>query len=122
ARNAAVRWSIARDRRTAGSVPIDDSGVRELAEQVQSSTLVYLRTQVKSDVRRLREELPEIDQTLIILRVDKNMEWDDIAAALADDDLEDAALKREAARLRKRFQHAIDKLRELARARGILDR
>jgi DNA-directed RNA polymerase specialized sigma24 family protein len=28
ARNAAVRWSIARDRRTVGSVPIDDSGVR----------------------------------------------------------------------------------------------
>jgi RNA polymerase sigma-70 factor, ECF subfamily len=122
ARNAAVRWATAGDRRPERNVPIESSSVFELADQVRSSTLVYLRTDVKSEVRRLREELPEIDQMLLILRIDKAMEWPEIAAALADDDLAPDDLKRESARLRKRFQLATEKLRELARERGLLDR
>jgi RNA polymerase sigma-70 factor (ECF subfamily) len=122
ARNAAVRWATAGDRRRERNVPIESSSVFELADQVRSSTLVYLRTDVKSEVRRLREELPEIDQMLLILRIDKAMEWPEIAAALADEDLAGDDLKRESARLRKRFQLATDKLRALARERGLLDR
>jgi RNA polymerase sigma-70 factor, ECF subfamily len=122
ARNAAVRWATAGDRRPERNVPIEASSVLELAEQVRSSTLVYLRSDLKSEIRRLREELSEIDQMLLILRIDKAMEWPEIAAALADDDLAGDDLKRESARLRKRFQLATDKLRELARQRGLLDR
>ena len=122
ARNAAVRWATAGDRRPERNLPIDSTGVLEIAEQVRSSTLVYMRSDVKSEVRRLREELPEIDQMLLILRIDKAMEWPEIAAALADEDLAADDLKREAARLRKRFQLATDKLREMARTRGLLDR
>jgi RNA polymerase sigma-70 factor (ECF subfamily) len=122
ARNAATRWGTAGDRRPERNVPLEHSSVLEIADQVRSSTLVYLRTDMKSEVRRLREELSELDQTLIILRIDKQMEWHDIAAAVADDDLIGDELRREAARLRKRFQLATDKLRELARERGILDR
>jgi RNA polymerase sigma-70 factor (ECF subfamily) len=122
ARNAAVRWATAADRRPARNLPIESTSVLELAEQVRSSTLVYMRSDVKSEVRRLREELPEIDQMLLILRIDKAMEWPEIAAALADDDLAGDDLKREAARLRKRFQLATDKLRAMARDRGLFDR
>ena len=122
ARNAAVRWATAGNRRPERNLPIESTSVLELAEQVRSSTLVYMRSDVKSEVRRLREELPEIDQMLLILRIDKAMEWPEIAAALADDDLAGDDLKREAARLRKRFQLATDKLREFARDRGLLDR
>jgi RNA polymerase sigma-70 factor (ECF subfamily) len=122
ARNAAVRWATAGDRRPERNLPIESTSVLELAEQVRSSTLVYMRSDVKSEVRRLREELPEIDQMLLILRIDKAMEWPEIAAALADDDLAGDDLKREAARLRKRFQLATDKLRAMARDRGLLDR
>jgi len=122
ARNAAVRWATAGDRRPERNLPIESPSVLELAEQVRSSTLVYMRSDVKSEVRRLREELPEIDQMLLILRIDKAMEWPEIAAALADDDLVGDDLKREAARLRKRFQLATDKLREMARDRGLLER
>ncbi|HTJ44164.1 MAG TPA: sigma-70 family RNA polymerase sigma factor [Kofleriaceae bacterium] len=120
ARNAATRWATSGSRRAERNVPL--SQVQELAERIKTTTLVYVKTEVKSEVRRLREELPEIDQALLILRVDKNMEWREIAAALADDDLPDDELTREAARLRKRFQLATEKLRELARERGILDR
>jgi RNA polymerase sigma-70 factor, ECF subfamily len=122
ARNAAVRWATAGDRNLKRNVPLKQGGVFELAERVRSSTLAHLRTNVKSEVRRLREELPELEQTLIILRVDKALEWHEIAAALADADLTADELKREAARLRKRFQLATEKLRELARQRGILNR
>jgi len=122
ARNAAVRWSIAGQRRPDRNVSMEQGGVYELAERVRSSTLAHLRTEVKSEVRRLRDELPELDQMLIILRIDKALEWHEIAAALSDEDLDADATKREAARLRKRFQIATGRLRELARERGILDR
>ena len=117
-----MRWATAGDRRPERNIPIESTSVLELAEQVRSSTLVYLRSDVKSEVRRLREELPEIDQMLLILRIDKAMEWPEVAAALADEDLAADDLKREAARLRKRFQLATEKLRELARERGLLER
>jgi RNA polymerase sigma-70 factor, ECF subfamily len=122
ARNAAVRWATAGDRRPERNIPIESTRVLELADQVRSSTLVYLRSDVKSEVRRLREELAEIDQMLLILRIDKAMEWPEIAAALADEDLAADDLKRESARLRKRFQLATEKLRQLARERGVLER
>jgi len=120
--NAATRWAAGGARRPERNVSIEQSSVLELAERVRSSTLVHLRTEVKSEVRRLREELPEFEQMLIILRVDKALEWPEIAAALAAEDLAADEVKREAARLRKRFQLVTEKLRELARERGILDR
>jgi RNA polymerase sigma-70 factor (ECF subfamily) len=122
ARNAAARWATAGARRPERNLSMEQGSVFELAEHVRSSTLVHLRTEVKSDVRRLREELPQAEQMLLILRVDKALEWQDIAAALAEHDLDAEELKREAARLRKRFQLVTEKLRGLARERGILDR
>lgn len=122
ARNAATRWATARERSPDRNVPMEQAGVLELAERIRSSTLAHLRTEVKSEVRRLREELPPLEQMLLILRIDKALEWPEIAAALADQDLADDDLRREAARLRKRFQLATEKLRALARERGILDR
>jgi len=113
---------LSSDRKPERNVPMEGAGIFELAERVRSSTLAHLRTDVKSEVRRLREELPEPDQMLLILRVDKDLEWDEVAAALVDDDLPADELKREAARLRKRFQLVTEKLRSLARERGILDR
>ena len=122
ARNAAVRWATDGARSPARNLSMEQGGVLEVVDHVRSSTLVHLRTEVKSEVRRLREALPQAEQMLLILRIDKAMEWQDIAAALAEQDLDPDELKREAARLRKRFQLVTEKLRELARERGLLDR
>jgi RNA polymerase sigma-70 factor (ECF subfamily) len=119
ARNAAVRWATGHERSPDRNVPMEQGGVFELADRIRSTTEIHLRTEVKSEVRRLREALSPLEQRLLILRVDRGMDWSEIAAALADTDLPDEDLKREAARLRKRFQLAIDKLRKLARERGI---
>lgn len=122
ARNAAVRWASAGARRPERNLSLERAGVLEIAERVRSSTLDHLRSEVKSEFRRLREELAEPDQMLLILRIDKSMQWREIAAALADEDLANDALERETARLRQRFQFLTGKLRELARERGLLDR
>jgi RNA polymerase sigma-70 factor, ECF subfamily len=118
ARNAIARWAMASARKAARNLPMDGE-LAEAVVRVRSSTLVHLKTEVKSEVRRLREELSEPDQMLLILRVDKDLEWAEVATALADDDLPADELKREAARLRKRFQVVTEKLRDLARERGI---
>jgi RNA polymerase sigma-70 factor (ECF subfamily) len=77
-------------------------------------------------MRALREKLEPDDQMLLILRVDRQMEWRDLAlvmseeadpsAARPDDDV----LDREAARLRKRFERAKSELKRLAKESGLL--
>jgi RNA polymerase sigma-70 factor (ECF subfamily) len=70
---------------------------------------------------KLRDELPAEDRALLILRVDRQLSWDEIALAFADnpESFSDQDRKREAARLRKRFQLAKRHLFE--RARSVLD-
>jgi RNA polymerase sigma-70 factor (ECF subfamily) len=121
ARNAAMRWATSGARKPARNLPIEQSAILELAERVRSQTRSHLRTEVKSQVRLLREELDEFEQRLLILRVDRQMEWEEIAVVFADDDAPSDDLKRAVGRLRKRFQHVVNKLRKLARARGLLD-
>ena len=96
--------------------------VQQLVDQVRTTTLVYLRTDVKDSVARLRERLDPEDQTLLILRIDRKMSWRDIAVVMHDDDHPDAAeVKRHAAALRKRFERLKNNLRELAREEGIVN-
>jgi RNA polymerase sigma-70 factor (ECF subfamily) len=121
ARNAAVRYVSAPAQRPKYNVALSEaSEVWQIAERVRSTTEVHARSEVKSEMRRLREQLPEEDQMILVLRIDKDMEWRDIAAALAEEDLDDVALARETARVRKRFQLAKDRLRELAKQHGLL--
>jgi RNA polymerase sigma-70 factor, ECF subfamily len=81
----------------------------------------YLRTEIKTQLRKLRERLPEDDQLLIDLRTTRRFAWRDIARIMLGPDGASAVeLDREAARLRKRFQHATDRLRALAAAEGLL--
>jgi RNA polymerase sigma-70 factor (ECF subfamily) len=49
------------------------SEISEIEIEVRTQTLTYLRTQVKDRMAQLREELPTDDQTLLVLRVDKQL-------------------------------------------------
>jgi RNA polymerase sigma-70 factor (ECF subfamily) len=122
ARNAANRYSIAGARRAALNQPVPGEVIEAVADRVKTTTLVYLKSEVKSEIRRLRDELSPEDQLILVLRVDKGLEWREVAMALADDDLDEGAVVREAARLRKRLQLATARLRELATERGLLAR
>ena len=126
ARNATIRMQRAPHRRVGRNLAVTDhEGLSVLVAQVRDRTMPFLRTEVKSELALLREALEPDDQLLLILRVDKQMNWDDIARITLEEDgatPEDAgARKRRAALLRKRFQNLKDRLREQARERGLLD-
>ncbi len=112
ARNVSLR--LRRDgRRAKGGAPLSEVASR-LVEQVRSETAAHLRTENKNELARLRESLSAEDQTLLILRVDKELTWDELARVLHDSDEppDDEERKKEASRLRKRFQLIKDKLKK----------
>lgn len=125
ARHAASRYLRNERRHGDRQVPLSRVGTpSRIAEQVRQSTLPYLRTQVKTRMRELYEQLPEEDQTILTLRIDKQFSFRDIAQVILYDGepVDDAeALKKEAARARKRFQLAKERLRELAHKEGIVE-
>lgn len=102
-----------------------DSALEGVAAKVRTETLAILRTETKTRLQALRDALPEADRMLLVLRIDRGLSWNDLARVLhegeEDAPLDDAALTREAARLRKRFQLVKDKLREMAKKEGLLD-
>jgi RNA polymerase sigma-70 factor (ECF subfamily) len=78
---------------------------------------------VKNRIAELRDSLEEEDRALLLLRVDRGLSWTDLVHVLhegSEAPLEGEAIKREAARLRKRFQIVKDRLREMARKEGLL--
>lgn len=102
-------------------VPLSDPGVGEIAERLRTTTAIHLRTEIKDAVARLRQKLEPFDQEILVLRIGRRMSWLDIARIVrAPDEEPDAAdLKREAARLRKRFERAKAALEALVREEGL---
>jgi len=92
-------------------------------ERVRTATMAYQRTNVKDRFQELRAQLPDDDQALLILRVDRDLSWLELAEIMlgAEHDPGADQLKTEAARLRKRFQLAKARLRELVEEAGLLD-
>jgi RNA polymerase sigma-70 factor (ECF subfamily) len=101
-------------RHVQGRVPLSE--LQDVLEAVRK-THTTLAAGRQNTLTRLRDELPIEDRTLLILRVDRNLAFDDIALAFADDAeaLGDDDLKRESARLRKRFQLIKRRLMERVR-------
>jgi RNA polymerase sigma-70 factor (ECF subfamily) len=123
ARHAAARfrrtpWNRG-DRRAGG-----DSRIQSMAALARSRTQPWLRTDVKDRFAVLRDSLDPDDRTLLTLRIDRDMAWQDIARVTLEEDVEpDAAtLGRETDRLRKRFQLLKNELRKRAEQTGLLDR
>ena len=117
ARHEIGRYRRGERRHANGRIPLSELPEAIEAERLRTrSTLVAER---RNTLTKLREELPVEDRTLLILRVDRNLAWDEIALAFADDPVVFSVQdrKREAARLRKRFQ--LVKQRLIARARAV---
>jgi RNA polymerase sigma-70 factor (ECF subfamily) len=100
----------------------EGSALSAIVEEVRTATASYLRTERQSRFASLRASLPPDDQALLILRVDRGLGWNDLARVLGGGDapLGEDELKREAARLRKRFQLIKARLLELGRAAGVV--
>jgi RNA polymerase sigma-70 factor, ECF subfamily len=122
ARNAANRYAASPQNRVERNLTLSKPGrLSALVERVRSATQVYQRTEVKDRFRALRERLDADDQLLLILRIDRDMEWRDIAIASSGDaDLDDDAIDRESARLRKSFERVKIELKRMAEEEGLI--
>jgi RNA polymerase sigma-70 factor (ECF subfamily) len=122
ARHALARHARDPARRPGRAVPLSMAPeVQKLADRVRTATLTCLKTEVKDKVAELRARLDPEDQNLFILRINRAMEWRDIARVMAaEDEPGDAELGRLSAALRKRFERAKDAIRRMAREQGLL--
>jgi RNA polymerase sigma-70 factor (ECF subfamily) len=118
ARHAASRFrrSPCMDRRRHEAL----GAITDVANAVRSRTAPYLRTDVKDRFAAIRNELDEDDRALLVLRVDRELSFRDIARIFADGAPSDAELAKVGARLRKRFQLIKDAIRRRARESGLL--
>ena len=66
---------------------------------------------------KIRAELDDEEQALLVLRVDKNLSWREIAQVLCGEEAPDDDVQRKAATLRKQFERVKERLRELAAER-----
>lgn len=94
----------------------------DLVARTRSQTQPHLRSEVKSEIRLLREQLRREDQDLLILRVDREMSWRDIAhALLPSSDASEDDIRRLEAAARRRFTEVKKRLRKLAVEAGLLE-
>jgi RNA polymerase sigma-70 factor (ECF subfamily) len=101
-------------RRVDRNLPL--SRAPEIAEILRTATLEIERTAVKDELRVLREQLDPEDHELLLLRLDRDLAWKDIARIMGGD----GDVGARAAMLRKRFERAKERLRKLAIEHGLI--
>lgn len=118
--HALARARRATARKRGRVVALSDAPeVAAIVDQVRTRTRPHLRTEVKAAVAELRERLGEDDRTLLVLRVDRRLSWDEIARIIDPDAPNPQSTKRLSASLRKRFERVKARLRELAKELGV---
>ena len=116
ARNALAQLRRDPRRRRERNLPL--SIAPEMAAVVRTVTREIQRTEVKDEFRVLREQLDPEEHEILLLRLDRDLAWKDIARILGGDGDLDAR----AAALRKRFERAKQRLKKLAVERGLIQR
>jgi len=104
-----------RDGYNRRGVTLGSKELSALMEQIRSTTPPFKRTEIKDAVQRLRESLEPDEQTLLFLRIDQELAWNDVAEIMSAQ-----GEPAEPAALRKRFERAKAKLRKLAEEQGLL--
>ena len=101
---------------------ITSSALDRVVQNITSQSRRGAYSERMKVLERLREELREDDRVILLLRLDRGLAWDEIALLF----LSEAAgrsldeRRREAARVRKRFQTIKDRLAARVRAEGLL--
>jgi RNA polymerase sigma-70 factor (ECF subfamily) len=106
-----IAWRKDPRRRPGRHVPLSRSPeLQAAAAKARTTTVGWRRTDVKQGVARLRERLDPDDQTLLILRIDRDLSWREVAEIMGAGE----------AALRKRFERVKDRLRAMAKAEKLL--
>lgn len=90
--------------------------IQHVATHIWSSTLRG-EHHARAVYAEIRATLPEEDQMLLVLRVDRDLAWRDIAIVLLGEAADGDAVTKRAAALRKQFERVKQRLRELAAER-----
>ena len=119
ARHAAFREARQQRRRRGEPISMLEG---DLAAPIRTATAAFRKTEIKDKVAQLRESLSAEERELLLLRIDRGLSWNEIAAVClgAETAPAEAELKLEAARCRKQFERAKAKLRKLAEQAGLL--
>ena len=88
----------------------------KLAQEIRATSALELDRQ-SDKLEELRRELSADEQNLLVLRIDQQLSWEEIAAILADSG-ERVSLPV----LRKRFERLKERIGQLARKRGLVKR
>ncbi|HWZ90996.1 MAG TPA: hypothetical protein VNW92_19175 [Polyangiaceae bacterium] len=123
ARTGVSRFRRAPYNKANRRIPLSEAPfLEELAQPARTSTRPHLRTDVKDQFEELREKLSPEDRDLLILRVDRNLPWRDIAHAMQASDAppDDEQIKKLEAALRQRFAGIKERLKRLAQEAGLL--
>jgi RNA polymerase sigma-70 factor (ECF subfamily) len=122
AHNASISFARGRRARARRERAAGSQEIAAVEQQVRTETPAHQRTEAKSKLAAIRDALPPEDRMLLVLRVDKRLEWKDLARVMLgeDGDVTEAAIAKESQRLRKRFQLLKEKLVEAGKRAGIL--
>jgi RNA polymerase sigma-70 factor, ECF subfamily len=123
ARTGVSRFRRAPHNKANRRIPLSEAPfLDELVQPARTSTRPHLRTDVKDQFEELREKLSAEDRDLLILRVDRDLPWRDIAHAMQSSEaaLDDEQIKKLEAALRQRFAGIKERLKRLAQEAGLL--
>lgn len=95
---------VLRDPGRRRRVTLSSEALAAVAREVRSTTGVHLRRETADRLAVIREQLAPDEQSLLVLRVDRDLAWDDIALIMGVD----------AATLRQRFARLKQKIKRLA--------
>jgi RNA polymerase sigma-70 factor, ECF subfamily len=109
------------DRKRSGK---DTNAYENACVEVRTETASFLRTDTKRRIRDLRALLDDDQQLLLILRIERELPWRDLAVVMGEAPLsaDDAELERASARVRARYQAAKKRLRALAVTEGLISK
>ena len=116
-----VAWNAARDLQTEAfrrrGRRLETAEVSRVVQEVRSSSAAFLKEDARDKLERLRQALSPEDQTLLILRVNRELSWKEVAQVLSTQ-----AVPVDEPALRKRFERIKTRLRKMAEEQGVLGR
>lgn len=107
-----VRCKVQRDPYRRRGQPLSASQIDALVERsARTVTAEWRRTDRQAALWQACRALSDEDQAVLLLRIEQQMSWLDVAQVVSDGPQSSEQLRLQAARLRKRFERTKDKLR-----------
>lgn len=116
ARHALSRLTRDPERRRPKVAITGSQELMELAVHIRTTAMLNRGSDPASRAEVLREQLEPDDRTLLILRIDRKLSWQDIARVFLAEtpDAPESEVTKTSAMLRKRFERVKERLRKLA--------